>query len=326
MSRAVLLPIPGDPFLAQFWLKMYERWKGEVDRLYVYVNSPIPRFVMDYNKKKFQGVGAMVLTADHSKEHGECLRIMTMLASEDNIMFVEDDGFIFKSGKVNECFSKIESGEYDIVGSARGSCSQEILDKAQEKWGLDYSGFGDRGCNFWPNFFFTRKELLLKTDKNFGAKNWNPGETIRGLNMSANEQCIGDTFVSASLQLRNLTGKVWYENQYHGATNDQEDYNNRTNIWSPEASWLHVGSLSSGINNLLNPDKPLVAEFNTEQEKLELERRVAFWSLFYDESDPNDLVEYRERYRQGIDRLVAHYNLSPTRISKRKNIYREVLL
>ena len=193
---------------------------------------------------------------------------------------------------------------------------------------MDYSGFGDSGCNFWPNFFFTRRELLLQTDRNFGAKRWEPNELIDGLNMEAEFECVGDTFVSTSLQLRALVpdNRIYYEPQYHGATDDTNDYLHSTNIWSPYASWLHVGSLSSGVYGLLDIKKPLQPDaFNTENEKLELERRVTFWEIFADNFIETDIQLYLANYIQAIERLIVVYKLSRSRIDKRKKMYYSVL-
>src|SRR3990167_634912 len=182
MSRAAFIPTPADPFLLKLWFSFYPRWMDEIDRLYVYVNSDSPKKVIEYVEGIVNSYPkTFFIYIDHQIEHGEALRQMVQLATEDYIMFVEDDAFIFKSGQVNKCFERIKSGEVDAVGSKRGSCSLWLYQRASEKWGIDNSGLGDNGPNFWPNFFFAKREDLLKVS-NFGARHWKEGEPVRTLN------------------------------------------------------------------------------------------------------------------------------------------------
>ena len=220
-SRAAILPFPGDCFLLNYWLKFFDEvWGDEVDKLYIGFNSPIEETVLNYIKELCSSRPKIVLDIQiQQMDHGPTIDRLLDLCNEDYIMLIEDDGFIFKRGIVDLAFSKLESGEFDIVAGKRGSCSFEILKKAQEVYGLDYEGEGDQGPNFWPNFFFCSKELLLKTDRNFSAKAWKRGERIESLGLTiAEEIANGDTFVNTSLQLRRLvpSGRIAYLNQYHG--------------------------------------------------------------------------------------------------------------
>lgn len=327
MSRAAFLPTPGDPCLLTLWLQYYERWADEVDRLYVYVNSNSPKPIIKYIEDKIaKAPHTFFIYQDHQIEHGEALRQMVQLATEDYIMFVEDDGFIFKAGKVDSVFKSIEEGEFDIVGSKRGSCSLFIYQEASRIWGLDNSGYGDHGPNFWPNFFFAKREDLLKVT-NFGARHWEAGERIEPIKAAAPEEQASDTFVEGSLQLRAMGLRVGYEPQYHGATDDVLDYENRTNIWDGQAPWLHAGSLSSGFHGMLKPDYEInPAHFSTTQEKLELERRIVFYQMAHDSVTNNaNTSQWLSEYQAGMVRLVKGYNLDRERISRRIAMYKEVM-
>lgn len=338
MSRAALLPNPGDPILLKFWLDFYKRfWMDEVDRLYVYVNSPISQNVVDYMTTLVQSTPkALLVYADHLIEHGDALKHLVSLATEDHLMFIEDDGFIHKPGIVDECFKRIESGEVDALGSRRGSCSQWLYDRMSEKWGLDNSGFGDHGPNFWPNFFFAKRRDLLQVT-NFAAKTWQPGEQVPELGMVAPELLTGDTFVEGSLQLRWLGLRFAYVPQYHLMPDDMDDYLKGSWAFSPQAKWLHVGSLSSGINGMLRDregrslarrhlDPPEPYKWGNAPEgdlaKMEFERRIAWFSLALDHFDATLLPELAELYGWALVQVVAHYGLSSSRIEKRKNIYK----
>ena len=261
-------------------------------------------------------------------------------------MLVEDYGYIFKTDIVNKAFILLESGEYDIVGSKRASCSMEISKRAKELWDIEYEGYGDLGCNFWPNFFFCRKELLLATDRNFCGRTWLKGDVIKPLdNYEVQEDiCTSDTFVNTSLQLRNLvpSARIAYLNQYHGHPDDPQHFIDHTSLFDGKAAWTHVGSLSSGISGvlmdyggnslsrrLIDPPRPEGAILNpewckTDMEKGEWERRVCFWSMFFDASNPAKIQDFRRLYHQAIERIMVQYKLSRNSVEHRKYIYRTV--
>lgn len=328
MSRAAFLPTPGDPMLLTLWFKYYQRWCDEIDRLYVYLNSPSPPEIINYIKKLVEDrPKTFIIYLDKQIEHGTAIRHMLELATEDHVMLIEDDGFIFKKGKVAQCFNRIESGEVDAVGSRRGSCSLWLYQEASRKWNIDNSGLGDNGPNFWPNFFFCKREDLLKTGMNFAAKHWNEGELIRALGVKAPEELVSDTFGEASLDLRALGLRFAYEPQYHGNTDDMIDYAASTGIWGPDCHWFHVGSLSSGFHGMLKPDHKIDNEhFSTDNEKLELERRITFWKMgLIEASEASVSINITLPYQRALQNLIDSYKLSSSRIDKRVAIYKEVM-
>lgn len=337
MSRAALLPTPGDPFLLNFWLKFYKRfWMDEVDRLYVYVNSAIEPEAVTYMRNLVNATPKAVwLYTDHQIEHGDALKRMVELATEDHLLLIEDDGFIFKPGKVDECFRLIEEGRVDVVGSRRGSCSQWLYDTASEVFGLDNSGFGDNGPALWPNFLFARREDLVKL-RNMGARSWEAGEVVAPVRGAAPELQASDTFVEASLELRAAGLRIHSMPQYHLNVNPMEDYNDQKNIWDGLAAWMHVGSLSSGINGILVDDKgrplgrrrvaepspnPWPIKPNNENEKMEYERRLVWFILAHQYSKPERLTDLRDEYKAAIGRVVDAFGLSSTRMEKNKLIF-----
>ena len=212
-SRAVLLPTPGDPFLMKYWIDNFrEKYKKYVDKLYVCINTSIERPVVKYIQDMLDSVGASYMYLDHQIEHGDAINRLLEMCQEEYIVLVEDDSFVIKGEKVAECFERLENDECDVVAGKRGSCAMEILKRASEVWGINYEGYGDQGCNFWPNMFFCKKEILLKTDRNFGARMWYKGEKIEPLNYITQGDCATDTFVNTSLQLRAMGLRFHIEN------------------------------------------------------------------------------------------------------------------
>lgn len=344
-SRAAILPFPGDPFLLRYWLSLFPRWADEIDTLYIYLNSTLEAPMVDYIRSlclKYPKVNLQYNPVQI--EHGEAIDRTLDIVSEEYVMLVEDDGIIFTSGVVDHCFRLLEAGK-EIVGSKRGSCSLEISEAAKKKWNLSYEGYGDQGPNFWPNFFFCRRSLLLKTDRNFGARAWKLGETIEPLGCVVEVPVVaGDTFVNASLQLRNLVPeeKISYMPQYHGHPDDLVHYLDHQFLFDGKAMWCHIGSLSTGVGGCLTDDYGralarrsidpcrendiLPGKPNTDMEKKEWERRVQWWLTFYetaqgDASKNMKVFDFWTEYGKAIDRIIRQFVLDKKAIKERQRIY-----
>jgi hypothetical protein len=275
--RTALLPTSCQTHVVGTWLKYYERWQDEIDHLEVHVNQ---------------------------SNHGVALKEMVPKARGSYLMLIEDDGIIFKPGFVNRCFRWIETGEYDAVGSPRMSCHPELADAAKKRYNLDYSGFGDRGPHWWPNFFFVKKKLLMKTDLHFWSKGWNKGDYIKELDHTVQAETImGDTFVWTSIQLRKLGIKVKEIPQHHSALTDLADYKNKTGLWSGGVNRIHLGSITGSVTPLLPEQKKVKATV------AELEKKL-MWHMFCGKEMEKSLVDY------GVD---------PDRVMKLYRAYEELL-
>lgn len=243
MSRSALLPVmPRFPVVG-LWMKFYERWQDEVDKLEINFNQT---------------------------SHGDGIRKLVENTKADYIMLIEYDGIIFGKGFVDENFKLLESGEYDVIGSPRMSCGTDIAKLAADKWGLNYEGEGDNGPNFWPNFLFTKTKHLLATDRNFGSHHWKPGEHMIPFDIlnPYDYDIGGDTFVNTSLQLRAMGLKIKEIPQYHAHPDDLENYKKNTGIFDGKCRYFHIGSLSGDV---FRPQ--------TEMEQRELERRLVWHGL-----------------------------------------------
>lgn len=346
-SRAAILPYPADPFLLHYWLHFFNTvWGDEIDKLYIYLNSPIEPAVVFYIKELCRENPKINLTyEDKQIEHGDAIDRTLDIVTEKYVMLIEDDGFIFKKGMVDKCFSYLESGNYDIVGSKRGSCAFEILKAAEFKWGIPYSGEGDQGCNFWPCYFFCETDLLRKTDRNFKAKAWTDGETIEALNYTVDVPVIyGDTFVNTSLQLHAMIpeSRIMYVPQYHGHPSDIEHAQQGKYLFDGMAPWTHVGSLSSGVGGLLKDGynralaRRLIdpAEEKTvlnkewcksDMEREEFERRVQWWLTFWEKRDLYKITEFADLYYKAINQIIEQYALRIKEIRKRQGVYQSLL-
>lgn len=353
-TRAVILPFPGDPFLLRYWLNLAEQyWLDEIDTLYVCMNSPIEKNMVIYcrelcreNDLRQQKIHFNY--EDRQMEHGDVITNILPIVNQDNVMLVEDDCFIFSKNVVNNLFSVLEQTEKKVVGSKRGSCSPQISEAAKKKWGLSYEGYGDQGCNFWPNLFLCSRKLLLSTDQNFAARAWKKGEIIEPLGYTVEDEIVvGDTFVNTSLQIRSKVDEkdIYYIPQYHAHPDDVMHYETRAPYtpFDGVAKWVHIGSLSSGVGGVLKDEfgrclarrsidpkgeSPSYTPPSTEMEKKEWERRIQWWLRFImmalsDKNLPIECYEFAISYLQAVERLMRGYNIHPKNIDARIGIYQK---
>ena len=342
-SRAAFLPVPGDAFLLLYWFDLYQKvWRDEVDKLYIYFNSPVDKEVVDFVRDyvtKDPKVDWQYL--NHQSDHGPALDRMLDICTEDHIVLMEDDCFTYKKGFIDEQFKKVESGQFDAVGSQRGCSTVELLQAAEAKYGdrCHYNGHDDSGVGFWPTMFFCKKNDLLKTDRNFSGKVWREGELIEPLNLKVSELTPSDTMVWLSIQLYELGLTFDYINSCHGRAEDIDHASDGQNIFGGKCSYVHIGSLSSGLSGfLIDNDGKLLSDGQpatyqnygiTEQEKGELERRLQWWKHCFDYVIDNLEValppDFVERYAQGLLNCVDHYKISTKRIDERIRVYNNLM-
>lgn len=348
MSRAIFLPFPGDPFLLTLWLRSYHSFfKDEIDRLYIHFNSPIEKEVREYIYSLTDKPGITLLERDDQIQHGDAINEMLNICSEDYVGLVEDDGIIYRKGIIRDQFYLLEANHFDVIGSQRGSCSPEILERAKSILGVRPDMFGNQECNFWPCYFFTRREILEKTDRNFNAKSWKFGDTVPGINYSPDFEVVGDTFVNTSLQIRSLHGvNIGYVDQNHCNVYDWEERTKGANLRYERNSWLHVGSLSSGVGGVLTDDnyRPLARRKllepqnhenylrnkpNTDMEVAEWERRVCWWSIALDFTVEMgldaEIKQFTEEYANALARVVREFGLRNKRINFMKTYYKGII-
>lgn len=326
MSRAVFLSAGGDPFIATLVMRLWkERWYDEIDKFYVSYNNhaQVPLEVaQEFVSKVITDPKVQLIYHPQGVGNGVPITEMALIAKEDLVMLLEDDGFIFESGIVNDCFQRIEKDQGDAIGSPRGSCGQEVTDAMIKKYNIDISGLGDKGVNFWPNFFFCKRADLLKTDLNFASKAFKEGEYFKELNHRFVETNYGDTFVWADIQMRYNGVRFGEVPQRHASPEEIEYYEKKEDKWADgvKMGWIHGGSLSSGIGGYLSGSIP---DTSTIQTKMEIETRCAFWMLALHTTPGYE--PFRTVYAQGIGNLIEGAKLSNDRVQKKYNIYKTLL-
>lgn len=329
MSRAVFLSAGGDPLIAMLAIKLWqERWRDEVDTFYVNYNNHagVPDVVAaEFCQRVSKDPKICLIYHDHGIGNGKPITEMTQETQEDLVMLLEDDGYIFTPGAVDRCFKLIEEGKTDIVGSPRGSCGPEIWEASKAKYNLDYSGYGDVGPNWWPNFFFCKRSDLLRTDLNFGSITFTPGQFCKELDYTFVGINHGDTFVWACMQLRAMGLTSISVPQHKADPFEIESKDQGLMNWHPSQQpfeWIHAGSLSAGYGGYISGRMPDVSHDSAKQE---IESRVAWWLIVSEPNIIEGFEEFKNAYREGIGYLVNNARLNESRIQRKIQIYRQLL-
>lgn len=330
--RSALLPLTGDPVVATFWWKFFSTiWQDEVDHLYVRIDDITPVYIAEYIRNLFEHPKVIIIPGKR-RGQGEALRDLVLSSHEEYNLLVEEDAFIFREGAVKEQFERLESGEYEFLGSPRESCAQEIADAEYKKFGvIKERQMFDVGPNFWPNFVFTKNELLKKTDLNFDSKHWKAGETIKEIDLTLKNDADMDTFGWMSIQIRNLTNKIGYIPQFKAYPIDPYLARNKEWNFSGISKWIHAGSLSSGVTRYLR-DENGCALFEPSQkfdigtfDHEDFVMRCAWWHLALTKTG-NILVqmglsEFTQKYSFAIHKLMEEAGITERELHERMDLY-----
>lgn len=325
MSRAVFVSACGDPFILMMAHKLFkENFYDEVDKFYINLNNNanVPSdAISEVLARLSQDPKVHIIYHPEGIGNGMPITEMTLIAKEELVMLLEDDGFIFTSGIVDECFKRIESGEVDAVGSERFSCGPEIGEALKKKYNLDYSGYGDVGPNYWPNFFFCKRQDLLDTDMNFASQSFPPESHWKELDHTFKEQNYADTFGWATMQMLHKGVRFGSVPQNHASPYEISDKRAKLLNWIGEPmKWIHGGSLSASWGGYLEEATP---DVSIEIAVYEMETRCAFWRICADVVEGFD--DFKDKYKKGIDGLVQRAGLSEERIKEKYDLYKGLL-
>lgn len=323
MSRAALLSTCGEVFPTLLLIALWDsRWRDEIDHLYINFNNhcQVPsKVVAEFVERIAKDPKITLIHHANGIGNGPPQVELLKICTEDNILLLEDDFFIFRPGIVDNFFKRIESGETDLLGSPRYSYG-EVADAAKVKYNLDYSGTGDKGFGWWPTGFYCRREDLLKTDLDFGSKEYRAGVYFKELAHTFKETSYTDTFTWASIQLRYLGLRSIDIPQFHSSPYEIEEFEKKELKWAENPGYIHAGSLSSGWGGYLQGRIPDVSH---EAAKKDIESRVAFWIICSDVAEGFD--NFKKEYKAGIEQLIENAHLDRDRISAKIKIYRDLM-
>lgn len=324
--RSVIMTISGDPFPASLSLRMLrQHWYDEIDQIYLCYNNWCR--VSEKVSSEFlqhQSIDPKVHIIYHPNGIGPGLPIQEalLLTKADNLLLLEEDCVIFKPGVVDGYFKELENDQYDILGSPRGSASEELYNAEVEAFGMIPSALPDQGPNLWPNMLFTRKHCLLQTDMDFGSKAWYPGQFENRLDHTFKERADGDTWVWATIQLRFLDYRIKSIPQHHYCPDELEDKDTNNHNYEPSTqpfSYIHFGSLSSGWNGYLSEgyDGKQLPSLK------EMENRLSAWLLCAQNTEGYE--DFRSHYIGRIIDAINNVGVDKNRLEKKSQLLKELV-
>lgn len=298
-SRACLLPLPGDPFIGEYWLRNYERvWGNEVDKLYVFVNGQTDDRVIGYLRDRVDSLGGVFWSQSGRLVHGHAMRQLVQRCEEDLVLLMEDDAFVRAPGAVDSAFRLIEDDVVDFIGTPRGGMDPQIEAAAIAKWGQFERAGGGSGPGIWPCFFFGRTADLTSTSQRFESWAWQVGDTIPGLEYLVEDRVqTTDTFTTTAFELR-ATGL-----RFASCVQHKELWDKDLAVY-PDAAWFHAGGLSNA--DFLRERGAEVCgarlDIGGTFEGKDWAHRIWWWRHILN-SSPSLFPELAPRYAQNLDQL-----------------------
>lgn len=307
MKTAALLPTPGDPYRALYWLRHFESWRDKVDELRVFSSGQHNLVAREVIREAVEGVGGVYDERDDLVPHGIALGILVQDCDADVVMLCEDDAFVRQPSAVAETLAFLRSGDVDVVASPRQSMTPELADAAVRRWGeCSVPHDGATGHGMWPAFVFARRDALLATDRNFSNWSWGTGQRVPGLDhVVVGPTAVVDTFGSAAFQLREHF-RVCDVPQFKGPWRWEE--------WldaGVEMPWFHAGSLSSSANLLAEtPEFMDGRTMTTDQEVGEWSHRLSWWLRMFETTYQAMPDDANERYMKNFQRLADRVGIN----------------
>lgn len=322
MSRAALMTCV-DPFVGLLGYYFYNRnFKNEIDRLYIICNNRWPELSKVLGDRVEADPRVVYRYFDREIGLEAVYKTFLEISNEPYLLFLEDDGYILKRGVVDFYFRGLEDGKYEVVGSPRPSCTPGLWEAGMRKFNLVREGGRDIGPNFWPNFFWIRRDLIEKTDQHFANKMFPAGERIDILDYIPEEDQIGDTFVWFSLQVRALTTRILEIPQVK-AFPTWDDLSFYETEVGHKLDYIHAGSLSSGLECFF--DHNSIARHQGAA-KEEMEQRIAFWTIAANFELYDDVAEWKTKYLEGMEKMIDDLQLDRDRIKHKVDMFSKLLV
>lgn len=264
---SLILPATGDPLILHYWLENLKTYRHLVSNVFISIDTMGKLDPMEYlfienhirrQVSRHPGIRENINFLLH--QHG--YNITNLLEKfgpdlKENILLMEEDDYILNPDQLEKAIETHFNENYDVTGYSRGCCSEFITQKTKElvdtrsdlllhRPNRDLNG----DYNFWPTLLLLRKDLMMNSSRNFCAKHWYKGDTIKfwDKEYTLTEECAGDTLVPYSLELYNnpsVKKMHMLGNVYHSR---MEDADAIPPILSTSINF-HVGSLSTMLGN-----------------------------------------------------------------------------
>ena len=312
--RAVLLPSIGDPFVLKFWLYCFEKWKQNVDKVYISIAPPKEEKyqpVIDFAKQMAEGFQVV----GEGKEMNTTFNDLLMNPMpEEYFLLTQDDAYIFDPGLVEACFRSIEEGWTDIVASNQFTYPAWLNEYLIPIYPKEEKQ-ANRGLAFYPNFFFGKVKDIQEAKSGIGVQQWPKGEKIEYLNDRILEDNADmDLMGALSIELRHKGLKWQYVPQYQDGYWEQ---------WKDKKiPWTHVTGLSSIWQSILegvtNPDA---------YPHSVMLQRLTWYVLFYEmfNREFGDIQWFVDEYKNTIDKIMKMSGVTSEELEPRIKYFKALL-
>jgi hypothetical protein len=292
MTKACIVHFDGDPVVINAWLKIYERWSGDIK---VYCNCYFDAETEPILRELFGNYPNVEVNFLSEKQTPETTNNQLLpKIKEDLIFLTEEDNFIFDTKLVNDNFAKLMY--FDIVAPDYAILPPEVWDKYGRGW--------------MRSMFFVKNSLLKKIEIDFNPRHVDEGDL--------------DCFGYIALQLAKLDPEVFLlEN--HNLNPDNPYLKDYIHIRQFNSSNLGFGT--SYFEDFRHPDFEVL--FTLKQSLIDNPsaqwqwiKSVAFRLLFL-ESYPES--EYRIMYLEVINYAWRYLELPTDKIIALKYYYKALL-
>lgn len=324
--RVAVTHFDGDPFVAEFWLRLYEKyWRGEVNKIYTdicYDPELVPEPIIKYQRQLFEKYPEITTRWQDSKQIPEISNMQLIPQAEGEvIMLVESDGFIFKKGVVDDCCKQIEEKGYDLCSAPFTIIPEGLSEVVESK--------GHMRC-----FMFIRKKLLNQVEIDLMPKHLNRGLKIKGLTDYLDKEYDTDCFGWVSLQLAALKPRTYWTE----ANLCEPDFWDKSKRYE-KYGWVHVRQMNSSVlgfgnkffKGFANNDKKIIREMKKAlaggpAAEWQYIKACAFRLLMLETFPDKEVIPtYYNDYRSTLLNIISLFKLDFVKIQEMKGYFKGLM-
>ena len=346
MTREALMISNCFPFFIKYWRKIFDKWEGAIDKVYVAIEKPLEPTTETYIRKLFDHP-KIVLSPGYTDQFNG-LTEMFHKSSEDLVMVLHDDTFILNRKPLDKYFSLAEQGKI-VVPLYSHINPAEYLEPIMNELFPTQVPFiveetGEKGYSFLLYFFFASRKALKKTSAYFGGSGFQKGDWVEPFKRNVEEQIGGDTGFLLGLELlangeqfvaiphddNTTTNLSRMENQIEYLENCKKNKKGQFNI-----DWLHVMALANQAKTWFKPlsvtgGKPhIVEDLETfKDHKIAKEGFMVTMAWFYEFLDCDsfeEIKEYRDYVKLQMEFIIDRFDLDKEKIQTYKKYFNDII-
>ena len=265
-TRAVLLGTNAYPLLMRYWFEIFtQRWQDEVDKVYIAISKPEHMSAWYYTKKMLQS-HKKIEVLEFNTGWPDSINQAAGIISEDLIFVPHDDTFLLKPGVLDKYFQIIEDDPNTVVTpltpifTPKDTVEELMRYRYPSQTPFTVAETGETGYSWYCNMFFISRELLARTNRDFGEWHVKIGDYEPNLDWTPLASPFGaDTNFKMTLELLRAGVKVHGIKKYELAHlyNEKEPrkalntmIKEKQGVFSDEADYIHLQTMAYHIHGL----------------------------------------------------------------------------